>query len=440
MAPTPSSPGGPSSAPETSRTCPACGAALEVHESYVSWCPRCEWNVHPPPAPPPRNRLQREYLRAGHRWGERVAERLVVAERLEPRWTPSRLAALALAVLVHLFTLALVAGGVVLLARANGNVFALLGGVVMLGCAWFMRPRLGKVPDTDLVTTEQAPVLHALIGEVAATLRARPPERVVVDERFNASWSSLGPRRRRVLHLGLPLFNVLEPSERVAVIAHELAHERNGDVSRGLVVGSAVAALTELYALVGPRDALEMSATGRPWSGGLDVILAHALLWVISRPVAALLAVEAHLLLHDSRRAEFLADALAARVASTNAVVALHEKLLLAATVEAAARRAVHERDGAPFDVFAEARRAVAAVPAHERERRRRAARHEHARPDVTHPPTGQRIALLERRPPQPPGIVLDAERAAAIEAELAPSRAALAERIVERQRARLYR
>jgi Zn-dependent protease with chaperone function len=406
----------------------------------VSWCPRCEWNLHPPPAPEPRTRFQREYLRAGRRWGERVAERLVASGRLAPRWTASKIAAYALAAVIHLFTFGLAAGGIALLVLARGNVFALLGGVVMLGSAWFMRPRLGRVPDEDVVAREQAPELHRLVDEVAATLGTRAPDVLVVDHRYNASWSVLGLRRRRVLELGLPLINALDADERIAVIAHELAHERNGDATRGFVVGSSCVALNELYALISPREPLDAAPRAETAYGGLEAVIGQAVLWGVSRPVSLLLSVQAHLLWHDSRRAEFLADALAAQVAGTAAVVHLHEKTLLAATVQAAAHHAVHHPEDRDFDLFAHARRAVAEVPGHERERRRRAARHEHARLNVTHPPTGQRIALLERRPPSPPAIVLGAGRAAAIDAELAASRERLAGRIVDRYRSSLYR
>jgi hypothetical protein len=56
--------------------CPTCGATVPVLEGYVTWCHECGWNVTAPPRPD---------LRAG---------------RLEPRLTPSKLAAYALAAFV----------------------------------------------------------------------------------------------------------------------------------------------------------------------------------------------------------------------------------------------------------------------------------------------------------------------------------------------------
>ena len=180
----------------------------------------------------------------------------------------------------------------------------------------------------------------------------------------------LGWRRRRVLTLGLPLFSALEPQERVALIAHELAHGRNGDSSRGLLVGSSLGGLVELYGLVAPD-----SAEARGWElGGFDGVL-NAVFWLLSRPVYLLLLLQLHLLARDSQRAEYLADALAARVAGTPAEISLHEKLLLDSTFRSVIQRGAYGGRATERDAFEELVAAFAAVPERERERRRRVAR-----------------------------------------------------------------
>ena len=82
------------------------------------------------------------------------------------------------------------------------------------------------------------------VGRHTAPLVAKGYHVVGIDRDYNASWSIVGARRRRILRLGLPLLVALDPQERVALIAHELAHARNGDASRSFVVGGA---LTELH-------------------------------------------------------------------------------------------------------------------------------------------------------------------------------------------------
>ena len=81
-------------------------------------------------------------------------------------------------------------------------------------------------------------------------------------------------------------------------------------------------------------------------------------------------------------------------------------------TFQHAIQRAAIE-DDAP-GALDRVRAALRAVPARERERRRRIARLEQARLEDTHPPTGMRIALLEERAPQPPLVTLDASSSGA--------------------------
>ena len=54
------------------------------------------------------------------------------------------------------------------------------------------------------------------------------------------------------MRLGLPLVSVLEPQERVALIAHEIAHDVNGDPARG----TQVAVRSGLSYCSSTRDAL----------------------------------------------------------------------------------------------------------------------------------------------------------------------------------------
>ncbi len=402
---------------------------------WIVWCPGCNWNLSAPAAPVPKTRFERAYLRAGDRLGRRVSQTLEAAPSLEPRWTPSKAAAVAIAVCVHALTLAIAALGIgfIVVAGLPGVPF----GALFLAVAWLMRPRLGRPPKEDLVSRTQAPTLFGLIDEVAAALSTPAPDLLVVNDHFNAFWNVVGIRFRRVLGLGLPLFDSLAPQERVALIGHELGHGRNGDVRRGHVVQSAVAALNSLYTLLAPGS--RVVATRRdPWLAAAEP-LANAIMYVLTRPLAGLIVLQANLMWQDSQRAEYLADALAARVAGTEAEIGLTERLLHGRTFEVVARKAMHGLNDATVDVFAEARVAMEGIPAEERERLRRVARLEQTRLDATHPPPSYRLALLERRAPLEPAVVLDAERSAKIDDELAPLRAHLSLRIVDAYRSSLY-
>jgi Zn-dependent protease with chaperone function len=262
------------------------------------------------------------------------------------------------------------------------------------------------------VTRAEAPKLYALVDEVARALDTPSIDVLGIDHDWNASWAVLGLPRRRVLTLGLPLWTALEPNERVALLAHELAHERNGDARRGLFVHGAVSALAELYFVLAPgREDPDEPVEF------VDAVVG-ALLWVVSRPLWALLLLEVHLLLRDSQRAEYLADRRAASVAGTDAAVSLAEKMLLAPSLAMVAQRTAHAGDSAG-DLFDELAATIGSVPARERERRRRVARLEAARLDATHPPTAKRIELLESRRREPPRVRLDPVRAQFIDEEL---------------------
>jgi Zn-dependent protease with chaperone function len=413
--------------------CPRCGARLPVLEGYVTWCHRCGWNLVAPHAEPPAGRVGKLYAAAGRRLGDRLATRLIAAERLEPRLTPAKAGAYAIAAGVFAFTLACALGGVLLIVLNFPHPVAIVLGLLLLALAFLMRPRLGSVPDEGHVAREGARHLYGLVDRIAEALDADRVDLIVVDHEFNASWAIVGLRRRRVLTLGLPLLAALGPQERVAVIAHELAHGRNGDSTRGLVMGSALNGLIELYGVIAPNPA------GVEYHDDLGIFerIANGFLWILSRPVYGLILLQIHLLLRDAQRAEYLADALAARVAGTDATVRLHEHLFLAPVVDWVVQRSARER--VQEQLFGDIAEAVAAVPERERERRRRVARLEGARLDVTHPPTASRIRLLEERPHLDAAVRLSAAGAEAIDRELVSFHSALARRLVDEHRDRLY-
>jgi len=142
--------------------------------------------------------------------------------------------------------------------------------------------------------------------------------------------------------------------------------------------------------------------------------------------------------MRDSQRAEYLADALAASVAGTASAISSHEKTLLHSAFEHVVKDLA--RPGEEGDVFVEIHARLSAVPERERERRRRVARLEESRLDVTHPPTALRIRLLEERPQQEAKVTLDEERSTAIDQELARFKRAFQERLVDEHRDALFK
>lgn len=265
------------------------------------------------------------------------------------------------------------------------------------------------------------------MDDVAAALETRAAGVVLVDDEWNASWWITGLRRVRVLTLGLPLFRALGPQERVALVAHELAHGRNGDARRGLLVGSAWRALAELYAILAPD----------PYSEGVFDGILNLVFWLVSRPVYGVLLVHGRLTAHDAHRAEYLADALAARVAGTEGASRLLEATLLEGVLHTHVVRLA--RYGDPSGLIDTLADDVRAVPERGRLRRRRVAKLERSSLDAFHPPVAKRMEVLEARAELPAAVTLSAEDAAAIDRELAPLHAGVERHIVDAYRDLLY-
>jgi Zn-dependent protease with chaperone function len=408
---------------------------VPVLSGYPDWCDRCGWNLKAPTTlEPPAGRFTRLARALGRRSGERLARELLRAPELEPRWTPSRIAAYAIAIAVHLFTLALIAAGVAAIVVDFPNVLGILIGATLLGLGLVMRPRLDKLTPHQGHPVD-SPMLRALAADVAVALDRDPPDVILIDAEWNASWRVVGLRRRRVLTLGLPLLVALEPQERVALIAHELGHDRNGDARRGLIVGSAVLGLDRLADLLEPAPAWDSDFLAEAELGPIGWLSA-GIMWILSRPVDAVLWLEARLLLRDMQRAEYLADALAARVAGTKATAALLEWFLMWSVFDLVVQQAGNDGAG---DVLDRLRLSLELVPDRERERRRRAARLVDARLAATHPPTGMRVELIEGREAVAPRIVLNWAQSQRIDTELEPVAARVDHELLDAHRGRLY-
>lgn len=409
------------------QACPQCGNAVPAHHGFTSWCD-CGWNLTAPPATD-EGRLARLLLSAARRLDETVSA-AVARSDLRPRLTAAKVAAYGIAACVYVVAIGLVVGGIVL-AVTTPNFLSIFVGLGLVALGFLMRPRLGKPPKDDLLPRDKAPTLYGLIDDVASAIGTRPVDVLVVNADYNASWSIVGLRRQRVLTLGLPLLAALDPQERVALIAHELAHARNGDSSRGFIVGGALNAIAEAYgSLTNASDTLAFS--------DFPVVqwLTHGLLWLVSRPVLGLYYVLLLLLLRDSQRAEYLADALGARVAGSKAEIGSQEKLLLESIFDTVALRSLH---GPDQRILEELRTAICDVPGRELERRRRIARLEGTRLSATHPPIARRLELIEARPVEPGEVLLDVERSIRIGEEVRLLEESIGRRIADNYRSSLY-
>ncbi|MCM2412179.1 M48 family metallopeptidase [Streptomyces sp. RKAG290] len=412
------------------QSCPDCGTEVRTQYGFVPWCADCDWNVDPGGAGEPAGRL--ETLRRGlaRRHGERLYAEVSADAVLRPRRDLHGMLALALALAVHGVTAALIVGGLLLVVLGWGTALPLLGALCLV-LAFALRPRFGRLPEHGpLLLRGDAPELFALIDEVAAAVGTTGVHTVAITDEVNASVSTYGIRQRRVLTVGLGLWEILTPQERIALLGHELGHYANGDARHGLVIGNALQSLGAWWYL--------LARTPNPTFAEAAV---NAVCLLPRCAVLGLLMLLDQLTLRATQRGEYLADSWAARCGSTEAAVGLIDRLLTsdsAATTllrESNALKAGRPGDGGGRDAWRGLWERLAAhmdsVPASEHERLlRRGARHGHG-VDSTHPPTHLRRSRLLAAPPVPATVTADTARRTALDAELCAARDRVARRVV---------
>ncbi|MET7419727.1 M48 family metallopeptidase [Dactylosporangium sp. NPDC005555] len=190
----------------------------------------------------------------GWRWLDvrlrRRAHRQVRAEAAPSR--PRRAATVAVAVAVQVAAVATLVCGAWLCTVRFPSV-ALLPGAVLLLFGVLALPRPSALPrDAVTVRRADAPALYALADRVAAALGVPPPHVVVVDDQFAAESGLAGFLRRRYLRIGAPLWAVLDPAQRTALVAVELARFGGGDPSRAALTGTVERTLATVVAMLEP--------------------------------------------------------------------------------------------------------------------------------------------------------------------------------------------
>ncbi|MGC0418703.1 M48 family metallopeptidase [Embleya sp. AB8] len=412
--------------------CPQCGARVPVESRFVTWCARCDWNVDPGGAPEPApGRIDALRRRLVHRYGEQLLIEVGSGATGRPPRSSYRALAYGLALLVHGVTVALLVGGVLLLVLGWGTFLGPVLGVLLLAMACVLRPRLLSRPrGVPTLERADAPTLFAVIDEIAAAVGTSGVHVVVFDAEFNASVTRYGLRQRRMLRLGLGVWQVATPQQRVALLGHELGHYAHGDDRHGIIVGNALHSLRVWYYLLAP--------TPRPGLGARLVdLLAFGPRWA----VYGVLVLLDHVTIGAAQHAEYLADRSAARVGSSVAAVELMDRLLIGSSVAGELRRQVvaantrvgraAPRDRVGAELWTNLATHAEAIPEREYERLRRVSVLRGHGVDSRHPPTHLRRRVLGDDEQYPGSVRLDAERNAAVEAELAPTCVRLAEEVI---------
>lgn len=413
-----------------SMVCPQCGSTFSFDKRFVVWCEYCNWNIEPNRKTDEDKGARRRDERAKQK-GERLFEAIQDSELARPVLTRNAAALFAIAGIIHTATLAITGFGIYTLATNLRDLYGYLVGIPLILLGLLVRPRLGSLDrDSVVIPADGAPTLYNLVNRIAKELDAKPVEIIVVDANFNASYSHIGLRRRRVLSIGLGLWNAIDDSERIALVGHELGHQVNGDVSRGLVIGSSLRTLEELHAALQVPPTREGTGSLFELIEMLATLVAGAALRLVRLGIRSLYELEESLLFRSQQRAEYFADLLAARIGSSAAMIACLDRIYLARSAALAITYAARREEP---DIWASERQFLDRLSAKEHERIRRLEAMAGTAVDSTHPPTNLRIALLKRGPELPAKVTLSPNESQAVAAELVPSFTLIGDRLRER-------
>jgi Zn-dependent protease with chaperone function len=342
---------------------------------------------------------------------------------LKPTFTASKLLALTLSLLVHATSLAKTMAGVYLILVYGRAGCLIVPGIVFLVMAWLLKPRLGKFPNEDVMTRTEAPRLYALVDSIAQTLSTPTLDGIQLTADVNAGYRRVGLRQRRLLILGKPLWDVLQGQERVALLAHELAHAVNGDANRGLVVYSACNTLVTWYHLFRPPARYRRVLR----QGGMSFHSSESLWELITNLFTTPLAVAVRLynyglrflLWHESRRAEYLADYVGSTVSGTQATRSLLGKVYCGTRLAFMLNSGPYGTKQTAQSTYERFLTQVTEVSLNKLERISQPDPGTQARLDLDHPPIGYRLEFLRANPVDQVKLTLTVEDERIIREEL---------------------
>lgn len=329
--------------------------------------------------------------RLNQRLGEKIRNN-VVRDIENGRFSgPNKVGAAARFIAILIVSTPYVLGSIGLAGAVFGfpDIPLLVIGVLLIASAIFLRPRAIRNHAPTLRDTD-APALLGLLNRIAEELDAPAIDGVHVTGDFNAYIVEFNSRER-IVGIGAPLWLALDHRERLALLAHEVAHLANNDPARGRLTGVAMMTLSRWFDLFSPSLVdNEYNAEVIDERGFL------AQLWggLFGGVVDAIALAYEKLIFVESQRAEYLADILAASVAGAPAVQSVFRKTILEPLAGDFVPRCYYDgsRELRLFEGMADA---VATPDADAAERLFAEAAETLHSVDSTHPPTRYRIDVI---------------------------------------------
>ncbi|MEV6106027.1 M48 family metallopeptidase [Streptomyces sp. NPDC051940] len=336
---------------------------------------------------------------------------------------------------VHLTTGGIAVGGGLLIGFGWETGIQPFVGIGMIALAYELHPRRDRTQDSgeSLLQRADAPEHFALLDEVADAVGTHGFDTVRLDAGYAIRATPYGLGHRR-LDIGLALWETLTPAQRIACVAHELGRFAEHDVRHNVFVRTTVPLLgAPSDRAADDSDALrEQSFATSPYSRFADEMAEAAatfrvtsamsrwVMWLPARLLGRTARLAHRLAVPVAEEAAVRADAVAARVASTEAAVqALVRSRHAGAVLTELERMAVEARTFKRKDVVRELWGRLAAFAAGL------------AEPERGSDAVSARIALLGRDGPHAALVAVDAAASAAMDGELAEVKQAVAERFV---------
>lgn len=379
--------------------CPNCSAELPVMKGYVTWCDRCNWNLT-------GDRPQRKISLTQKMWLKVAAlqRKLLIREAASNNQnlkdiSLTEILAFLIALLVHLLTVFLAVFAIYILILNPLSWFAWCLSGSMLLFAWVVRPSLKSSPGIVL-DQDHFPGLYRLQENIRKEVGSQPAG-VTAGASFDAGIYYSGSNLKPLLVIGLPLWQVLSPEEKVAMLAAGMAQIRRKIFFMNWIV----------------YDALETLDNWR----GIGAFLAIIPLWLLQM-----------LIIRDWQRRIYRADLAAARLVGTKVMVGYLKKYLYQDVVNTVAHR-VNVSSREEVDVFEEIDKEIAQTPPRELERLSRVLRKEESETtrDGGEPRLFLRVANLENHPVEQSSFKIDTLLINKVNAEMRTLRPYLAERVM---------
>jgi Zn-dependent protease with chaperone function len=217
--------------------------------------------------------------------------------------------------------------GCALIYLSYPNIPLLIIGLIILTTAIYLRsPK--HLNDQKTLTRTDLPSLFKLLDDISDQLSAPKFDGIHVDSRYNAYATEFSDGQR-VLGIGVLLWKALEPSERLAMLAHETAHFTNNDPARGRLESAALTTLSNWVEIFDPPHVFDHETGTTIVIDDRDII-GQVIGNSIGSIFKGLTYIYERFIFADSQRSEYLADIYGASVSGAYAQQAVLKKTILA--------------------------------------------------------------------------------------------------------------